>query len=44
MEEIPLYDILKNADPELFASMERELTRQRNHIELIARRALLRRL
>ncbi len=31
-----MYDILKNADPELFASMERELTRQRNHIELIA--------
>ena len=30
------YDILKNADPELFASMERELTRQRSHIELIA--------
>ena len=36
LEEIPLYDILKNADPELFESMERELTRQRNHIELIA--------
>ena len=31
-----MYDILKNADPELYASMERELTRQRNHIELIA--------
>lgn len=31
-----MYDILKNADPELFESMERELTRQRNHIELIA--------
>lgn len=36
LEEIPLYDILKNVDPEIFASMERELTRQRNHIELIA--------
>ena len=36
MEEIPLYDILKTVDPELYASMERELTRQRNHIELIA--------
>ena len=34
---IPLhYDILKHEDPELFASMERELERQRNHIELIA--------
>ena len=31
-----MYDILKNVDPEIFASMERELTRQRNHIELIA--------
>ncbi len=30
------YDILKHEDPELFASMERELERQRNHIELIA--------
>ena len=30
------YDILKHEDPELFESMERELTRQRNHIELIA--------
>ena len=37
LDEIPLhYDILKNQDPELFASMERELARQRNHIELIA--------
>ncbi len=36
-EEIPLnYDILKNYDPELYASMERELQRQRDHIELIA--------
>ena len=31
-----MYDILKTVDPELYASMERELTRQRNHIELIA--------
>ncbi len=31
-----MYDILKTADPELYASMERELKRQRNHIELIA--------
>ena len=31
-----MYDILKNVDPELYESMERELTRQRNHIELIA--------
>ncbi len=31
-----MYDILKQVDPELYASMERELTRQRNHIELIA--------
>ena len=30
------YDILKSFDPELYASMERELERQRNHIELIA--------
>ncbi len=31
-----MYDILKTVDPELYASMERELARQRNHIELIA--------
>ena len=31
-----MYDILKTVDPELYASMERELKRQRNHIELIA--------
>ena len=31
-----MYDILKTVDPELYASMERELTRQRSHIELIA--------
>ena len=30
------YDILKNYDPELYASMGRELQRQRDHIELIA--------
>jgi glycine hydroxymethyltransferase len=29
-------DILRNADPEIFASIQRELTRQREHIELIA--------
>ena len=31
-----MYDILKTVDPELYASMEGELARQRNHIELIA--------
>ena len=31
-----MYDILKTVDPELYESMERELTRQRSHIELIA--------
>ena len=30
------YDILKAQDPELYESMERELQRQRSHIELIA--------
>ena len=30
------YEVLKTADPELFQSMERELKRQNNHIELIA--------
>ena len=30
------YEHLKQADPELYASMERELGRQRDHLELIA--------
>ena len=30
------YEHLKQADPELYASMERELARQRDHLELIA--------
>ena len=30
------YEHLKLADPELYASMERELGRQRDHLELIA--------
>ena len=30
------YDIIKRQDPELFAAMQRELQRQRDHIELIA--------
>ncbi len=30
------YDFVKQADPEVFAAMEMELTRQRQHIELIA--------
>ena len=30
------YDAVKKADPEVFAAMELELTRQREHIELIA--------
>ena len=30
------YDHVRQADPEIFASMQRELERQRNHIELIA--------
>ena len=30
------YDIIKRQDPELYASMMRELQRQRDHIELIA--------
>ena len=30
------YEILKNCDPEIFAAMDAELTRQREHIELIA--------
>ncbi len=30
------YDNVRQADPEVFASMQRELERQRNHIELIA--------
>lgn len=30
------YDIIKSCDPELYGAMERELQRQRDHIELIA--------
>ena len=30
------YEILKNCDPEIFAAMDAERTRQREHIELIA--------
>ena len=30
------YEHLMQADPELYASMERELGRQRDHLELIA--------
>ena len=30
------YDIIKRQDPEIFAAMQRELQRQRDHIELIA--------
>ena len=30
------YDHIRREDPEIFASMERELKRQRDHIELIA--------
>ena len=30
------YEHLKQADPELYASMARELERQRDHLELIA--------
>ena len=31
-----MYEIVKNQDPEVYASMMRELERQRDHIELIA--------
>lgn len=30
------YNIIKNSDPELYGAMEKELQRQRDHIELIA--------
>ena len=30
------YEIVKRQDPEVFAAMQRELQRQRDHIELIA--------
>ena len=31
-----MYDSIRKQDPEVFASMERELQRQRDHLELIA--------
>ena len=31
-----IYDAVKREDPEIYASMMRELQRQRDHIELIA--------
>lgn len=36
METEMSYNIIKNSDPELYGAMEKELQRQRDHIELIA--------
>ena len=34
------YDHIRHDDPEIYESMMRELQRQRDHIELIARKTL----